>query len=149
MPTIGLRAAIVLTSTVAMVGCGRSPITPVRIENAVEPTFANLVQLQVSWLGLPAMAVSDFGVTASCRKLAGGKVGAGEWVCNLAWLGPDRQSLRNTYDLFVTTDGCYTATVEGTDLGRPTLKTPDGRDVRNLLFTFEGCFDRTTRFFNN
>jgi len=140
---MALRAALMVTTTVAISGCGPSPITPVRIENAVEPTFANLVQLQISWSGLPPMSASDFGVTASCRKLAENNMGAGDWVCKLAWLGPDRQTLRDAYDLFVTTDGCYTATIEGSNLGGPTLKTPDGREVRNLLFTFEGCFDTT------
>jgi hypothetical protein len=136
-----LPAALLVTMTVAMLGCGPSPITPVRIEAAIEATFANLVHHQVSMLGLPSLPASDFGVTASCRKLAGNTTGAGDWVCNLVWLGPDRQTLRDAYDLFVATDGCYTATIEGNNLGGPTLKTPDGRNVRNLLFTFEGCFD--------
>jgi hypothetical protein len=132
-----------MVTTAAIGGCGQSPITPIRIESALEATFANLVQLQISALGLPRMSAPDFGVTASCRKPAGNTTGAGEWICNLAWLGPDRQSLRDTYDLFVGTDGCYTATVEGNNLGGPMLKASDGRDVKNLLFTFEGCFDTT------
>jgi len=37
----------------------------------------------------------------------------------------------------------YTATVEGNTLGGPILKASDGRDVKNLLFTYEGCFDTT------
>ena len=49
--------------------------------------------------------------------------------------------MREPKTLLVATDGCYTATIEGSNLGGPTLKTSDGRDVRNLLFTFEGCFD--------
>jgi hypothetical protein len=66
-------------------------------------------------------------------------------VCRLAWHIPDRQFLRDTYDLSVTTDGCYTATVDAAEghLGGPTLKASDGADVRNLLYTFEGCFDTT------
>jgi hypothetical protein len=51
--------------------------------------------------------------------------------------------LRDTFDLFVNTDGCYTATVSGENLGGPTLTTSDGRHVRNLLYTFDGCFDTT------
>jgi len=49
--------------------------------------------------------------------------------------------LRDTYDLFVATDGCYTATAEEESLGGPMLKAPDGRDVKNLLYSFEGCFN--------
>jgi hypothetical protein len=60
---------------------------------------------------------------------------------SLPWQGPDRQTLRDTFDLFVTTDGCYTATAAAETLGGPTLKTTTGSSVRNLLYAFEGCFD--------
>ncbi len=134
----------VLASSAALVlgGCGQSPITPARIEPALEATFANLVELQVSRLRLPPIAAPDFAVTAICRKqLAGANAGAGDWTCSLVWQGPNRQTVRDTYDLFVATDGCYTATVTGESLGGPILKASDGSDVRNLLYTFEGCFD--------
>jgi hypothetical protein len=133
--------ALVVTTAVAAVGCG-SPITSTRIEKSIAPTFANLVQLQVSWLGLPAMAPSDFAVKATCRRLLdGGTAGSGEWICTILWKGPDRRTLRDNYELFVTTDGCYMASIDGEALGGPTLKSEDGRIVRNLLHTFEGCFD--------
>jgi hypothetical protein len=110
----------------------------------MELTFANLVSVQVSRLEIPAMTPSEFDVTASCRKQAGGSdAGAGEWMCRLRWLSPDRQTLRDTFDLVVTTDGCYTATAEGEQFGGPTLTARSGRAVRNLLHTFEGCFDTT------
>ena len=143
---IGLRGPFAVVTTVATLGCGPSPITSARIEGAIAPTFANLVQVQVSRLGLVSMAASDFAVTASCLRLgAGSSSGAGDWACTLVWHGPHRQTLSNTYDLFVATDGCYTATVDGAEghLGGPTLKAQDGSDVRNLLYTFEGCFDTT------
>jgi len=108
----------------------------------MESTFANLVSAQLSSLEIPAMTPSEFDVTASCRRLAAGHdTGAGEWMCRLRWLGPDRQTLRDTFDLVVTTDGCYTATAEGEQLGGPTLTARDGRVVRNLLRVFEGCFE--------
>src|SRR5262245_14295028 len=135
--------AFVTAVALSLPGCTLSPITALRIEASMETTFANLVQLQVSTLGLPPMAAADFEVTASCRKLSSGTNGSGDWICNLLWLGPDRRPLRDSYDLFVTTDGCYTAAVEGANLGGPLLKAADGKDVRNLLFTFEGCFDTT------
>jgi ABC-2 type transport system permease protein len=128
----------------AAAGCGGSHITPDRIERAIEPTFANLVQLQVSRLALRPMAASELDVIASCRKSTAGRdAGAGEWICKIVWLGPDRQTLRDTFGLYVTTDGCYTATAEGNSLGGPTLEAGDGRAVRNLLYAFEGCFDPT------
>jgi hypothetical protein len=138
-----VRGVLATLSAVALTGCGSSPITSAKIEASIAPTFANLVHLQVSWLGLPPMAASDFAVQASCRKLTGSNAGSGEWACTLVWKGPERQGLRDTYDLFVATDGCYMATVASESLGGPMLKTLDGKDVRNLLYAFEGCFDTT------
>jgi hypothetical protein len=136
-----LPAVIVM---VALCGCGSSPITSKRIEPAMETTFANLVELQIERMRLPPMGAPDFAVTAICRKqMAGSEAGAGEWTCTLVWQGPDRRTLRDTYELFVNNDGCYTATVSGESLGGPALRTADGRSVRNLLHTFEGCFDTT------
>jgi hypothetical protein len=142
--TAGAAFAVLAMSAVSV--CGSSPITSARLERAIAPTFANLVQLQVSWLGLPPMGAAEFAVEASCRKLGansqlGSYSGSGEWICALRWKGPQRQMLRDNYDLQVTPDGCYTAMVEGENLGRPTLKSVDGQDVKNLLYAFEGCFD--------
>jgi hypothetical protein len=136
----GLPAAMM---TIAVLGCGQSPITSTRIERAIASTFANLVQVQVSRMGLAPMAASVFEARATCQKAAGGSIGSGEWLCTVIWKGPDRRTLRDTYDLFVATDGCYMATVSGENLGGPILKAPDGREVRNLLYAFDGCFDPT------
>ena len=126
----------------ALIGCGSSPITPTRIETALQTTFANLLELQLSRLNLPPMGAPDFAVTAICRKQTPGtNSGAGDWTCGLVWQGPNREMLRDTYDLSVATDGCYTATAEEESLGGPMLKAPDGRDVKNLLYSFEGCFN--------
>jgi hypothetical protein len=37
----------------------------------------------------------------------------------------------------------YTATTSAESIGGPVLKAEDGREVRNLLYAFEGCFDTT------
>src|SRR3954464_11994963 len=112
--TTALHAGIACAAALAMSGCGSSPITSARIEDAIPPTFANLVRLQASRLGLPPMASSEFDVLASCRRTVGAaSAGSGDWICTLLWKGPDRRPLRDTYDLFVTTEGCFTATVEG------------------------------------
>jgi hypothetical protein len=146
--TIGrqIRCALAMVACVSSCACGASPITSARLEAAIASTFANLVHVQVSWLGLPPVPPSELAVKASCRKPGvesnlGSYSGSGEWLCTLRWRGPERQSLRDNYDLFVTPDGCYTATAEGEGLAGPMLKALDGRDVRNLLYAFEGCFD--------
>jgi hypothetical protein len=142
-----LRGALAAVTTAAAIGCGPSAITSARIEGAIASTFANLVHVQLSRVGLSTVAASDIKVTASCRKLVAesGVAGAGDWVCGLIWYGPNRQILHDTYDLSVGSDGCYTATVDGAeaDLGGPTIMTLDAISMRNLLYTFEGCFDTT------
>jgi hypothetical protein len=137
-----VRGAVAACAASALAGCGSSPITPARIETALQTTFANLVEVQVARLHLPLLAAPDFAATAICRKQnATTNSGAGDWTCALVWQGPDRRMLRDTYDLFVGTDGCFTATAAGESLGGPTLKASDGRDVKSLLYAFEGCFD--------
>jgi hypothetical protein len=137
-------ALFVAIAALTVSGCGTSPITSTRIERALETTFANLVELQVSRMGLPPVTAPDFAVTAICHRAADNTdAGAGEWSCTLVWQGPDRRTLRDTYDLFVATDGCFNATVAGENLGGPTLKTQDGRQVKNHLYAFESCFDPT------
>ena len=139
-----LNTALAALAIVAGCACGSSPIVPERVEPALATTFANLAHLQVSSMGLEPMAPSEFAVRARCSKRLGGTdAGSGEWLCIILWEGPDHRPLRNTYDLFVMTDGCYFATIEGGALAEPTIKTRDGRDVKNLLRTFEGCFDTT------
>jgi hypothetical protein len=59
------------------------------------------------------------------------------------WQGPNRRRIRDTYEVFITTEGCYTATASTESVGGPTLKAEDGREVRNLLYAFDGCFDTT------
>jgi hypothetical protein len=142
--SIRTRTLLAAITALALSGCGTSPITSTRIERALETTFANLVELQVSRMGLQPVTAPDFAVTAICHRPADNHdAGAGEWSCTLIWQGPDRRTLRDTYDLFVATDGCFNATVAGENLGGPILKRQDGREVKNHLYSFESCFDPT------
>jgi len=148
---LGVRVHRVLgmatAAVVAASGCGRSAITSTRIEASVAATFANLVNLQLSRLNLGDVAASDIKARAACRKAEGDRraVGAGDWVCTLDWSGPNHIPLRDTYDLSVAANGCYTATVDRGEahLGGPSVAMPDGSHLRNLLYTFDGCFDTT------
>jgi hypothetical protein len=123
-------------------------VTAHRIEDAVAPTFANLIHLQRSILGMPAVDAATLRASADCRKVGAPKdtAGAGDWTCSVLWLTPgQRTPLHDTYDLSVMADGCYTATADGSEahIGGPTLTTKDGKTITNLLYTFEGCFDTT------
>lgn len=138
---------LAIAGVAAAAGCGSSPITSVRIERAIAPTFANLVETQLSRVGLPAVAASSISVTASCRKQTPGSGGAGDWICVLMWHGPNQAMMRDSYDLTVAVDGCYTAVVDSAEatLGRPVILGANGEEVKNLLYAFEGCFDTTPR----
>jgi hypothetical protein len=140
-----LRCAVTSLTMTTVFGCGPSPITTARLERAIAPTFANLVHAQLSRIGLTPIAASDIRVTASCYRAGGGNTGAGDWVCTLVWSGPNGATLHDLYDVSVGTDGCYAASVDAAEaqLGGPVIRTPDGREVRNLLYAFEGCFDTT------
>jgi hypothetical protein len=133
----------VLAASATLAGCGASPITSPRIERAMARTFANLVPQQLARLDLPRVTAADLKVTASCYRPAGGSSGSGEWVCTLIWSGQNGVMMRDTYDVAVTPDGCYTATVDPVEgqVGGSLTRTVRGRDVRNLLYAFEGCFD--------
>ncbi len=139
-----LRAVPVVAAALVVSNCSSySPITPPRLERAIASTFANLVETQVSWVGLPQLTATEVAASARCVKLPTGGVGAGEWVCTVIWMGPQGQSVRDAYDLFVATDGCYMASLSGESLGGPILQTKEGKSVRNLLYAFDGCFDTT------
>jgi hypothetical protein len=141
------RAAVVAVALTAtwVSGCGASPITSRRLERALAPTFANLVHAQVERLGLAPVAAPDIKVTAACYRIDGRRSGAGDWACTLVWSGPNGATLHDKYDVSVSSDGCYTATVDAAEaqLGGPIVTTTDGRPVRNLLYAFDGCFDTT------
>jgi hypothetical protein len=152
MPKISRRVGpwrTLLAAALAMLpaACGTSPITSSRIEAAIAPTFANLIQLQLARLGVAPVPNSALIVRARCQRLPGGtgtSAGAGSWTCSLIWFGPNHRRLVDSYELSVGTDACYTATVETNEaLGGPTIPIGDGREVKNLLYAFEGCFDTT------
>ena len=51
-------APLALATAFSVAACGTTPITPVRLEGAIATTFANLVQVQFSWMDLAPMASS-------------------------------------------------------------------------------------------
>jgi len=141
----GAGTALLIASVTS---CHSGGVTAAKIEDALAPTFANLICVQRSIVGLPPAEPSALRATASCRKngQGGENRGGGNWTCTVVWFLPGhRGPLRDSYDLSVTMDGCYTATSEGGDghLGGPTIATQDGRTVTNLLYVFDGCFDTT------
>jgi hypothetical protein len=124
-------------------------VTQSKVEDAVASTFANLVEVQVSRLGAPRVEAASLHAYAQCLKVGPTREarGAGEWTCNIGWYvrGQTMGPVHDKYDLSVTSDGCYTATADGTEahVGGPTVTARDGSTVGNLLYAFDGCFDVT------
>jgi hypothetical protein len=122
-------------------------VTRSRIEEAVAPTFASLVRVQVSLLDAPPVDTASLHAFAQCKKVGAAPKearGAGDWTCDIGWYVPGRrEAVHDTYDLSVTPDGCYTATADATEahIGGPTVATRSGTPVTNLLYAFDGCFD--------
>ena len=138
------RAVLLVGWLAALAGCGTSAVTEDRVERAIAPAFANLVHLQLGRMRLPEMPASALRVTASCYRLAGDHAGSGDWVCTVVWSGPNGATLRDSYDVTVGANACYTATLTASaeaQLGGPTMTAQDGRQIRNLLYAFDGCFD--------
>jgi hypothetical protein len=140
--------AMAIASLVVASGCGSGGVTAGRIEKAVGATFANLIQVEEAMLELPPVDAAALRVAASCTKIdpANRAGGPGEYKCTLSWYAPgQRRSLRDAYDVSVTTDGCYTAKVDGEEahLGGPTITRRDGRTIANVVYAFDGCFDPT------
>jgi hypothetical protein len=128
--------------------CHGTNIDTSRVERAMGITFANLVEVQERLMGAPAISAEALHASATCHRTGPGAraTGSGDWSCTVAWGVPGRRgALRDTYELSITGDGCFTASADATEahVGGPTLKTPKGETVPNLLYVFNGCFDPT------
>ncbi len=131
---------------IGALGCRPTGVTDSPLASAFALTFANLIQSQQALMGLPAVDARAFHAAATCHRVGPGgqAAGSGSWVCTVTWSVPNnRAPLRDTYELRVTPDGCYTATADGSEahVGGPTLTTRQGRTFPNRLYAFDGCFD--------
>jgi hypothetical protein len=138
------RPLVAVALVTALAACGGSAVTEDRVERAMAPLFANLVHVQLQRMGLPAIPVSALRTTASCYRISGGHDGTGDWACTIVWSGPNGATLRDSYEVTVGANGCFAATLSGSteaQLGGPTVTTQENRQVRNLLYAFDGCFD--------
>ncbi len=136
-----------LMALLSLRACRSGGVTARKLENALAPTFANLIHVQRNVLALPIIEASALRATATCKRIGPGPdaTGGGDWKCTVDWSPPGyRGILHDTYDLSVTMDGCYTATSDASEghLGGPTLLRPGSAvPVTNMLYAFDGCFD--------
>jgi hypothetical protein len=135
---------LVALALLLVCACGRSGVTASRLENAIARTFSNLVRVQEGVLGGPSVDAATLRASASCKRV---DTTSSSWRCTITWFIPGHPApVRDTYDVSVTMDGCYTATADGAEahVGGPTLKTMSGATVTNLVYVFDGCFDTTS-----
>ena len=130
----------------AVASTGTSDVTRARLERSLPTTFANAYVQQAAILGHSGITVASLDAKATCDK-GGPHVadhGAGaDWICYMAWNDPavDASLLPGKFELNTHTNDCYTATGPSKIVGLLTISDARGRDVRNPVHEFDGCFD--------
>ena len=139
----GVVVAAVITGVLAVgTALDHTWITAHRVEDAIGPTFRNLLALQQRDLGHPergaALIVFPFCKRESVRHGSGEGPGD-DWDCELYVNGGGFRGVGVGYSVTVKPDGCYTAEAPASMIGPPRLRTPDGGTAMNPLSAFDGC----------
>ena len=143
---IALIAVLALGSAVAATGHGSS-VTRARLERSLPATFANLYVEKARILGRDDLTPASLHAEAMCDKHgpAVADVGpGGDWVCLIGWTDPKMPLPPEGYGKFelnVHSNDCYTVTGPSKIIGFLTITDPQGREVPNPVFEFDGCFD--------
>jgi hypothetical protein len=140
------RSWLVLAGVIAaaflLSGCSASPVTSVRLNNAVGPAFARLYAVDQRQLGKSAGPKPDGAATCTRNNKDHPSSGSGDdWVCVLNFPFADGHIQPITYDVSVQADGCYTADGPSQIVGQQQQVGSSGETVTNPLFEFDGCFD--------
>ncbi|MCY7400707.1 MAG: hypothetical protein LH477_07090 [Nocardioides sp.] len=143
---IALIAALAIGTAVAAGGQGSS-VTRARLERSLPVTFANLYVEQARILGRDDLTPQSLYAEAMCDKHGPdvADVGpGGDWVCLIGWSDPKMPLPPEDYGKFelnVHSNDCYTVTGPSKIIGFLTITDPQGREVPNPVFEFDGCFD--------
>ena len=143
---IALVTVVVLATAVIASG-GESSVTRARLERSLPVTFANLYVEQARILGREGLSPESLGAKAMCDKHGPdvADVGpGGDWVCIMGWTDPEAPLPPEGYGKFelnVHSNGCYTVSGPSKIIGFLTITDPDGAEVTNPVFEFDGCFD--------
>jgi ABC-2 type transport system permease protein len=141
---VGLAAAIVLFAFAG--SWGPAGVTPGRVKASITPAFTKLTLLQQRLLGRDVPSGASLNVRTACSRRASTPNGPGDWSCTLVVFIPQLgavpfQQTPVTYEVSVSSDGCYKATSPPSFVGQQTMRDAHGRSVVNPLFTIYGCFD--------
>lgn len=145
--------AIVLGSVAALAvlaagtGLGPTTITSARLQASLTPTFSRLTLLQQRELGRVVSGKEHLRVIPSCVRRGGTSSGPGDdWTCSLGVFIPQQgiepfRQTAVTYDMSVSSDGCYKASGPPIFIGDQTMRNAHGDEVVNPLYTIYGCFE--------
>ena len=125
---------------------GPAGITIDRLRAAIGPTFNNLTLLQQRIISPFVPATAKLDVVPYCAPRANTTQGPGDWTCVFDVVLPgtgitSEQQTPVTYDISVSSNGCYKAEAPPTVVGGQTIRTSDGTTVVNPLFVIYGCFN--------
>jgi ABC-2 type transport system permease protein len=147
---VPVRAAVALAAVVALLviagNWGPTGVTATRLQSNFAASFNNLTLLQQRELGRHVPAGASLNILPTCSRRGSTTAGPGDWVCtmNVAIPQPGAVPFNNTpvsYDVSVTSNGCYKAQSPPAFIGQQTMKVPSGATVINPLYTIYGCIN--------
>lgn len=144
------RLAVVLAAVVVVFAVagnwGPAGVTAARLQASLTPTFNRLTLLQQRELGRDVPPGASLNILPKCSRRGSTANGPGDWICTLTVLIPQAgvlpfQQTAVSYDLSVTSDGCYKAQSPPAFIGQQLMRDAHGHQVINPLYTIYGCFD--------
>jgi ABC-2 type transport system permease protein len=145
-----VSATLVLAAVIALLAIsadwGPVGVTAARLKASLIPAFNNLTLLQQRELGRQVPAGARLNILPNCSRRGPTADGPGDWVCTMNVIIPATGAVPFsttivTYDVSVTSDGCYKAQSPPAFIGQQTMRDAAGGTVVNPLYTIYGCFN--------
>lgn len=148
---IPVRAAVALAAVIALLAVagnwGPTGVTASRLRHDFAVSFNQLTILQQRELGRHVPAGAQLNIVPTCSRRGSTPTGPGDWVCTMDVFIPQQQGATPfnetpvSYDVSVTSDGCYKAQSPPIFVGQQMMKDAAGQSVVNPLYTVYGCFN--------
>jgi hypothetical protein len=132
-------------AVVALTGCGTQDVTKARLEQSLEPTFANLYAQRAAILGEVGVTPQTVAPVADCDR-GGPKVadvGPGaDWICMVTFVDDHGKPQTGKFELQAKANSTYVAGGPSKLVGTVMITDKHtGRDVPNPAFEFDGAFN--------
>lgn len=146
-----VRVVVAITAAIALIAIagnlGPAGVTAKRLRGDLSTQFNRLTVMQQLDLGrhVPKNFKLQLALP-TCYRRGAAKDGPGDWVCYFYIIPPSGGALPSEptdidYDVSVNWDGCYKAQSPPAFIGQQTMKTKQGKNVINPLYTIYGCFN--------